>query len=207
VSAVLDRLREYISPDKSFVCLVVVFCPVAITLIGLVALSSASLSFYRSESLLHKQLTWFSISIAFFSVGLLLDLDFVRRWAGKALLALLALLMLALIPGIGHSVNGSRHWISAMGVSMQISEFTNVALILWLADYIDSIGQGIESFSEAFFKPFAVAACASGLILLEPDDGTAVLLGGIALSLPFLYGSRVSYVARAVAIAVDLMSV
>ena len=195
MSAFLERLRGYISPDKSFVCSVVVFCPVAITLIGLVALSSASLSFYRSESLLHKQLTWFSISIAFFLVGLLLDLDFVRRWAGKVLLALLALLVMVLIPGIGHCVNGSRRWISAMGVSLQISEFTKVALILWLADYIDSIGVGIGSFFGGFFKPFAVAACASGLILLEPDYGTAALLGGVALSLLFLYGSRVSYVA------------
>jgi cell division protein FtsW len=186
---------------------VVVFCPVAITLIGLVALSSASLSFYRSESLLHRQLTWFSISVAFFLVGLLLDLDFVRRCAGKVLFALFALLILVLIPGIGHSVNGSRRWISAMGVNLQISEFTKAALIIWQAGYIDSIGNKIKSFSEGFFKPFAVAACASGLILLEPDYGTAILLGGISLSLLFLYGSRVSYVAGAVAIVLVSVSI
>ncbi|MDR2436312.1 MAG: putative lipid II flippase FtsW [Puniceicoccales bacterium] len=206
MSAFLERLRGYISPGRSFACWVVVFCPVAITLIGLVALSSASLSFYRNESLLHRQLTWFLISIIFFLVGLLLDLDFVRRCAGKILFALLVLLVLVLIPGIGHSVNGSRRWISAMGVSLQISEFTKVALIIWLADYIDSIGDKVESFSEGFFRPFAVAACASGLILLEPDYGTAILLGGVSLSLLFLYGSRVSYVAGAVAIATALMS-
>lgn len=207
MNAFLQRLREYISFDKSFAYLAVMFCPIVITLIGLVALSSASLSFYRNESLLHRQFTWFLISIAFFLVGLLLDLDFVRRCADKALFVFFVLLVLVLIPGIGHSVNGSRRWISAMGVSLQISEFTKVALIVWLANYIDSIGGEIKSFFKGFFKPFAVAACVSGLILLEPDYGTAVLLGGVALSLLFLYGSRVSYVAGAVTIALTLVSI
>jgi cell division protein FtsW len=94
-----------------------------------------------------------------------------------------------------------------MGHGVGFPSIHRVALIVWLADNIDSIGDGIKSFSEVFFKPFAVAACVSNLILLEPDYGTAIFLGGVALSLLFLYGSRVSYVAGAVAIALVSVSI
>jgi cell division protein FtsW len=170
-------------------------------------LASASLSFYRSESLFFRQLFWLLISLIFFLIGAFLDLDFVRRHIAKILVAFSVLLILVLIPGIGRSVNGSRRWISIAGINFQVSEFAKIVLIMWLANYISLARGEIKLFVRGMVKPFAVAACTSGLILLEPDYGTAILLGGVSISLLFLYGVRIFYIVGAVVAALISVSV
>ncbi|MDR0715175.1 MAG: putative lipid II flippase FtsW [Puniceicoccales bacterium] len=202
-----ERLRRCVSPDKSFACLTALFCPVVLTFVGLVVLSSASLSFYRNESLFSKQLYWFLISLFFLLIGAFVDLNFVRKHISKILIAFFVLLTLVLIPGIGHCVNGSRRWFLIFGMNLQVSEFVKIVLILWLADYISLAGREIKSFFKGFFKPFLVAACISGLVLLEPDYGTAILLGGIAISLLFLYGSKALYIGGSLVIALISVSI
>ncbi|MDR1255317.1 MAG: putative lipid II flippase FtsW [Puniceicoccales bacterium] len=201
------RLCKCISPDKRFPCSVVLACPIILTLIGLVALSSASLSFYRNESLFYRQFFWFLISLGPFLVGLFLDLDLLERHVGKILAIFSILLTLVLIPGIGRSVNGSRRWMSLLGLNLQVSEFAKIALILWLARYISMAKGKIKTFIAGFFRPFLVAACLGGLILLEPDYGTAILLGGVTLSLLFLYGSKILHIAGAMVVAAGSLAI
>jgi cell division protein FtsW len=207
VATFFERLRRCVSPDKSFACLTALFCPVVLTFVGLVVLSSASLSFYRNESLFSKQLYWFLISLFFLLIGAFVDLNFIRKHISKVLIAFFVLLVLVLIPGIGHSVNGSRRWLLIFGMNLQVSEFVKIVLILWLADYVSLVGREVKSFFKGFFKPFLVAVCISGLVLLEPDYGTAILLGGIAISLLFLYGSKVLYIGGSLVVALISVSI
>jgi cell division protein FtsW len=181
--------------------------PVILTVVGLLVLASASLSFFRTESLLHKQLCWVVISLFFFAMGAFIDLEFFGKHIGKILLAFAILLALVLLPGFGHSVNGSRRWISIAGINFQISEFVKFALIMWLAAHIDRVKGEIKSFYSGFFKPLAVASCIGGLIIVEPDYGTAILLEGVAFTLLFLYGSKISYLLGAALSAVGCLSI
>ncbi len=203
----LVKLENYLYNDKKYLCCFILFCAVFLTLIGLITLASASLSFYKTESFFIKQLCWLFLAIPFFLFGLLLDLEFLRKFSGRLLFLSFFLLCCVLIPGVGRSVNGSRRWFSCGGFNLQVSEFVKIIVILWLADYIDRNKENIKTFITGFIIPLFTIAVLSFIILLEPDYGTAILIGGVTFSLLFLFGSRIFYIIGALSIALLTISV
>jgi len=78
-------------------------------------------------------------------------------------------------------------------VGFQPSELGKLALILYLADYLTRKQDKIKSFSRGFFPPMLVLGGMTGLILIQPDLGTVVLLGIVSLILLFVAGIRIIY--------------
>lgn len=173
---------------------------------GLVALSSASLTLISHEHFFEKQLFWLSFGFLLFLIGMLIDLDFLKKHAKTILYTAFLLLILVLIPGIGRSVNGSRRWIGAAGINFQTSEFAKFAIIVWLASYISDNKDKIKLFFEGFLKPLIVCGAASGLIFLEPDYGTAVLIGAVALTVLYINGTRSLFLIAAICSCVVLIT-
>lgn len=97
-------------------------------------------------------------------------------------------LFIVLIPGIGHSVNGSRRWLGFHGLGFQVSEFVKVTCILFLASYIARRLEEIQFQWWGFLKPIMVLGCVCILLLGEPDFGTAVVILTTALAMLFLAG-------------------
>ncbi|MDE6432039.1 MAG: putative lipid II flippase FtsW [Opitutales bacterium] len=201
------KLENYLYNDKKYLCFFVLVCVTFLTLIGLVVLASASLSFCKNESYFSKQLYWALISVPFFLFGLFLDLEFLRKFSGKLLIFSFILLCCVLVPGVGRSVNGSRRWLACGGINLQISEFVKFVVIMWLADYIDNNNESIKTFITGFIVPLATIAMVSLVILLEPDYGTAILIGGVTFTLLFLFGSRIFYILGALVVAFFTISV
>lgn len=200
-------VENYLHSDRKCLCCFVLTCVMFLTLVGLVALASASLSFFKQESYFVKQLSWFLVSIPFFFLGIFLDLEFLRRFSNKLLLFSFFLLCCVLIPGIGRSVNGSRRWLACGGLNLQVSELVKFVVILWLADYICKNKENIRFFLKGFLLPLGTVAAISLIILVEPDYGTAILIGGVAFSLLFLFGARVFYMLGALVSAFFAISV
>jgi cell division protein FtsW len=69
-----------------------------------------------------------------------------------------------------------------------------------LANYISFAKDEIKLFVKGMVKRFAITVCTSDLILCELDYGTAILLGGVSISLLFLYGARSLYVVGTVVV-------
>lgn len=86
-------------------------------------------------------------------------------------------LLLALIPGIGKEVNGSRRWLGLGGVSFQPSEFVKYIIP---AFFIYRMMQGRN-----FFRTLGLVAIPMGLILIEPNNGTVIVIG-MSLTVVFL---------------------
>jgi cell division protein FtsW len=86
------------------------------------------------------------------------------------------LLILTLIPGIGREVNGSRRWLGVAGFSFQPSEFVKY---LVPAFFIQRFLQfkGIEFTLRDFLKLLGLATVPMLLILVEPNNGTAAVIG------------------------------
>jgi cell division protein FtsW len=99
------------------------------------------------------------------------------------------LLVLVLIPGLGHEVNGSRRWLR-LGFTLQPSELARLASILFVAAYLARRQVEVQTRWWGFVKPLLVCAALSGLILLEPDLGSAAVLLAVALGVLFLAGAR-----------------
>lgn len=99
------------------------------------------------------------------------------------------LLVLVLVPGIGHEVKGARRWIplGTLG-NLQPSEFMKLAVVLYAADYTVRKAGLMDSVRKGFRPMFAVMLAVGALLLLEPDFGAFTVIVIIALGILFLGG-------------------
>jgi cell division protein FtsW len=194
----LDKLEEcyaYFCHRKAgwFILIVVGL----LSALGVVVLSSASLSFIKSDGYFSKQILWCAIGLPFFLIGCLADLDFFKKYAHTFPLIFAVLLVVVLIPGIGKLVNGARRWIVVGSLHVQVSEFAKITMVIWLAQYLAQNRNHIGEFRRGFFIPLANTGVICLLIFLEPDYGTAMLIGGVVFTLMFLAGVRLLFMALA----------
>lgn len=100
----------------------------------------------------------------------------------------LLLLTLVIIPGIGTKVLGARRWLVVAGIVLQPSELIKLVQIIYLSSWLTVRRITLTQFG------FYVAVVA-GLIMLQPDLGTTLVVTGIAISLYFLNGYRLTQLA------------
>ncbi len=104
------------------------------------------------------------------------------RGAGRWLV-LAGIIALALVVVLGPEVGGAKRWFRLGRWSIQPSEFVQVALILYLADLLARRGDSLQDFWRGLLPPLLVTGMLAGLVLLQPDLGTAIAMGLIALLL------------------------
>ncbi|MBT8420864.1 MAG: putative lipid II flippase FtsW [Gammaproteobacteria bacterium] len=97
-------------------------------------------------------------------------------------------LMLVLIPGIGHEVNGSTRWIRFGLFNLQPSEPIKLLFIIYLSGYMVRRNTEVRTQLRGSINPLFVLAIIAGLLLLEPDYGAAAVLFATALGMLFLAG-------------------
>ncbi|MEX2016645.1 MAG: FtsW/RodA/SpoVE family cell cycle protein, partial [Candidatus Hydrogenedentales bacterium] len=103
------------------------------------------------------------------------------------------LLVLVLIPGIGDERGGAQRWIEVLGFSFQPSEFAKFALILLVAVKLADNQEQIQTFFGGFFAPALITAVFAGMVLLEKDLGTPVVMGAAVYVMMIMAGVRWRY--------------
>jgi cell division protein FtsW len=179
----------------------------AIVLLGLVMVTSASISIAsqaNSEPFLYleRQLLLTLVGALLGALVFCVRLEQLERAAVPLLIIATALLMLVLVPGLGHSVNGSRRWLRVASVNFQVSEVVRVIVLLYLASYAVRREKELRTSFKGLARPLALLACMAGLLLAEPDFGAATVLFGSGFALLFLAGARLRYVLGMTFIAV-----
>ena len=107
------------------------------------------------------------------------------------LLAGLALLLVVLIPGIGHEVNGSKRWVRIGFMNVQASEPARLCFILYLAGYLVRHNKDVRETFTGFLRPMLLLSLACAALLAEPDFGAAIVLLAMALTMLFVAGARI----------------
>ena len=178
----------------------------AIVLLGLVMVTSASVSIAGQESgqpfyYLERQLLLTLIGAACAGLIFCLPTEALEKAALPLLGIAIALLVLVLIPGLGHSVNGSRRWLRLAGANFQVSELARVLVLIYVASYaVRREGALRESFS-GLAKALGLLVCVCALLLAEPDFGAATVVFVTGFGLLFLAGARLRYVIAMTAFA------
>jgi cell division protein FtsW len=171
--------------------------------LGILALYSATARHEHPERF-YSHLIWLCIGMTaclLFSSWNYTGLQ--KRGLPKLVLgAAILLLFLVLIPGVSEDINGSHRWFRFGG---QPSEFAKLALIVALADYAARQGPMMQQCRRGFLVPVSWAGAIAGLIFLEPDWGTAILTGTVAMIMIIVAGARWRYVIAAEAVAVALL--
>jgi cell division protein FtsW len=174
---------------------VILATTLALLLIGLVMVTSASITLAERQigdafAYLDRQLLSAAVGLACAGLMLLVPMSVWERSAPLLLAGAFLLLVVVLVPGIGHEVNGSRRWIRLGPVNFQPSEVARVALLAYVSAYAVRYQEALSSSWQGFFKPLAVIGVASALLLLEPDFGAAVVLFATSTLVLFLAGAR-----------------
>jgi len=116
-----------------------------------------------------------------------------RVWRNVGPLMLLiglALLLVVLVPGVGHSVNGSTRWLRFGALNLQVSEPVRLCLMIYLAGYLVRRNKPLRERFTGFLRPMMVLSLAGALLLMEPDFGAAFVLLTTALAMMFVAGAR-----------------
>src|SRR5687768_1722855 len=117
------------------------------------------------------------------------------------------LLVLVLIPGIGHEVNGSQRWIPLIVANFQPSEFMKLCMVLYAANYTVRKTAYLGSFRKGFLPMLIVMLMVGVLLLLEPDFGSFVVITVITMAILFLGGMNLKLFAGLIGfLAISLLA-
>lgn len=180
-------------------------CSCVLVAYGLLILYSAAQP-TTSAHRFAKQCYWLGVACLFFLVFSkinLLQLRAMGKWLGWITIGLL---LLVFIPGFGRVVNGSRRWVGIGSVRMQPSELAKIGFVLFLSYWITKNKQVRQNFIEDFVRPLSIVGFFCLLLLLEPDFGTALLFGSVALLALFVRGMPLRFIVPAAGLVIGLFA-
>ena len=165
-------------------------------LIGLIMVFSASgvmaeTRYGDSMFFLKRQALWIVVGLLALHWVARQDYTIWKSMMPMVLCLTLGCLILVLIPLLGVKVNGARRWFRVAGVSFQPGELAKLATVVYLASFLVRRQTHLTNFSKGVLAPVIVVGVLAGLVLLQPDMGTAVVLIAVLLGLLFLGGTRI----------------
>lgn len=114
-----------------------------------------------------------------------------QRLATPIYLVSLVLLALVLVPGIGTSTYGASRWFTfSSTLSVQPSELAKIAMVIYLASWVTRVGGDINKLSFGTIPFIIIVGLSAGLVFVEPDLGTALVLLLTAGSVFFIAGAN-----------------
>lgn len=172
----------------------------ALIVFGLIALTSASsvLAFDKFHDnfyfIRHQILFGLLPGLAVFFVVAKIPYDRLRQLALPLFGFSLVLLVLVLIPGIGVKLGGARSWFNFFGASFQPAELAKLSFILYLAAWLEKKGESITDWKMGLGGFLAITGLLLGLIALQPDVGTMLIIAVIAGGMFFAAGGRWAHI-------------
>lgn len=164
-----------------------------LTIFGLVMVYSSS--YIWAEYKFNDPFKYVKNQSLFFLIGLIIlfvlrkiDIDVLKRNAEKILLVSVILLILVLISGIGKVRNGSRSWFGIGPFGLQPSEVTKLALIIYTAKYLTLKEKQMSNIKKGILPILLLTFLIFGLIMLQPDFGTGLIIVMSIMCLLFVGG-------------------
>ncbi|HEY7625048.1 MAG TPA: putative lipid II flippase FtsW [Candidatus Limnocylindria bacterium] len=152
------------------------------------------------STFLAQQSAWAALGIAAMLVASRVDYRLLRFVAVPLLLLAIALLAAVLVPGVGVTAGGATRWLRFGGFGLQPAELAKLALIVYLATWLGGKREQIGSWRISV--PFMlVTVVVVGLVVAEPDLGTAIVVVVVALAMYFAAGARLREFAALFALA------
>jgi cell division protein FtsW len=147
------------------------------------------------------------IFIAIILTFLVMSIDYRRlaNFSKPLLIFSIFLLILVLIPGFGREIAGARRWFRFKTISFQPSELASLAIIIYIADFISRKKSLIKNLWEGFLPLVFILGCVSLLILLEPDLGTSLAVGGVALIMLFVAGVKFQHLLSLILASIPIL--
>ncbi len=158
-----------------------------LSIMGLIAIYNSSAiegitDFGNKYHFVKNQMVWLILGIFLFFVMQNISIELIKKFTTSLFFLSLFLMLLVLIPGVGSKLQGARRWLSLGPIGIQPSEIFKLSIIMYLASWLEKPKP---------LKAFLFLILSSlGLVMLQPDLGTASVIIASAFSLYYLSGAN-----------------
>lgn len=183
---------------------------VCLTCLGVVMVfSSSSIMAVRAhaDSLYFLKRQGLFALAGFSALALMARFDYhhLRKLAVPLMFCCLLLLALVLVPGVGRKVGGAVRWLPIGGFSFQPAELAKLGLIIFMAHSLARKKDKLKSLRVGFLPYMGLLIVLLALLLLQPDLGSALTIGVVAVMMLLIAGTRLIYVAGLAAAAIPIL--
>jgi cell division protein FtsW len=183
-----SKMMEYDQP--------LIWVVVLLMLFGMVMVYSASISLpdskkyanYSNFHFLIRQAIYIGLATIAALFAFRVRIETWQKWAPYLFVAVLIMLVLVLVPGLGKGVNGAKRWLSFKIFNLQPSELMKLVVVLYAADYTVRKQEYMHKLTKGFLPMAAAVGLVGLLLLLEPDLGAFGVIVCIAMGILFLGG-------------------
>lgn len=176
------------------------FITLALLLFGLVMIASAGIAYSRSH--FGDQYYFFKHQLIYGVIpglGVLyviqkINYSFWRSISFPLFILSAIALVLVFIPGLGTEIYGASRWIQLGPFSFQPAEMTKLAMVLYLAAWLENRVSRVKDFYEGLLPFSGILGLISFLIIKQPDMGTLGVIILIAMSMYFVSGASLSHI-------------
>lgn len=178
--------------------LVLLISVIAISIFGIIMIYSSSniwaeYKFNDAFKYLKMQGLFLIVGIVLMIIISKIPYKYYLDKANIILVICFALLILVLIPGIGKIRNGSRSWFGVGGLGIQPSEFMKLALIIFISKYLHKNERNNISIKKDILPILFITLLTFGLIMLQPDFGTGVIIVMSIIGILFISGLKMKF--------------
>ena len=171
---------------------------VSLTCIGVVMVYSSSAimaaeRFHDGFYFLKRQLIYTLVGFGLMVFTTYFNYKNWRKVAVLSLLGSIVLLGLLFVPGLGVRVGGAMRWLHLPGLTVQPAEIVKLALVLYLAHSLTRKKEKVRSLLKGYLPYMIVLALLLGMLLKQPDLGSAMIIAGVALGMLIVAGVRWRY--------------
>jgi len=171
---------------------------VSLTCIGVVMVYSSSAimaadRFHDGFYFLKRQLVYTLVGFGLMAFTTYFNYKNWRKLAVISLLVSIVLLGLLFVPGLGVRVGGAMRWLHLPGLTIQPAEIVKLALVLYLAHSLTRKKEKVRSLLKGYLPYMIVLAVLLGMLLKQPDLGSAMIIAGVAMGMLIVAGVRWRY--------------
>jgi len=186
-------MKEGVSIDGWLFFAIAVLLALGITMVLSTSYLYSQERFADGTYFFRKQLIAVGVGMVALFIAALIPAASYRRFAYPLLALTLLILVLVLIPGIGLSRGGARRWLPLGGFAFQPAELAKISLVLYLAHSLSKKGEKVQTFAMGLLPHLIIGGLFLGLVLLEPDLGTTLILGLLLFLMLFVGGAKLSH--------------
>ncbi len=183
----IDRIAKI---DKVIFLLTLLMMGFGIVFVYSSSFAIAQHKFGGSDFFLARHIVRVLLALVCFFVFINIDYHTIGKYSNVAYVMTVIMLIYVLALPDSAAINGAKRWISLGFIRFQVSEFARIVLIITLAMQVHKLGERIRE-GGIFIQQIIKIGIICGLIIVEPDFSTALIIGCIGLCLLFVSGARI----------------
>jgi cell division protein FtsW len=171
-----------------------VLCVASLLALGIVMLYSSSMA-DKGSHVLQMQIVWCGLGLVGCVVMASMDYRRLKEFAWPILGVAVLMLVMVLVPHVGLKINGARRWFKLPGgVRFEPSELGKLGLIVAVAWYGEHYQRQLGDWKRGLLYPAILIGGVLGLIFIEPDRGTTILMAAVTGVMLFMAGARWKFI-------------